>query len=332
MSQTNKTLIIEAAEEKLNEVLFPVRKINMLTSEKESLFGNSDLDQIPVTGYKALVNVRNKEVLCVVSNNYRLITNQEALDLGKKAFCQLFENINIEDLIPFKVIAPKRKTFCHIDLIHEDVNFNAWEQETWLPFLRVTNSYNRKYALSFELGFVRKLCSNGVIFDKKTVRIKYPHNNVDLPPKLVVDVSALKNIEKEFVNHLLNLKRFYVPKSNFFPMLCKALDLKFNFENHNNPFAKKQMDNFINLKNDVKLLAEEYVKKDGENAFAAFNVMTDIISHDQHNVYLSNYSLRAHGYYQKISEWMRSYIEAAEKRDFKLIEYLKDYTKYDNLN
>lgn len=100
MSQTNKTLIIEAAEEKLNEVLFPVRKINMLTSEKESLFGNSDLDQIPVTGYKALVNVRNKEVLCVVSNNYRLITNQEALDLGKKAFCQLFENINIEDLIP----------------------------------------------------------------------------------------------------------------------------------------------------------------------------------------------------------------------------------------
>jgi hypothetical protein len=332
MSLQNKKLDYTPATNELQDVLFDVALVNVKTDSKETLFLDKDLNGIKVQGYKALINTKDKEVLCVVSDNYKVFTNKDALELGKKAFSQLYPEVDIGELIVYKVIAPKRKTFCHIDLIHKKVNFNVWKQETWIPFLRITNSYNRMFALSFEIGFVRKLCSNGVIFDKETVKVKYLHTTVGIPAQIKVDTSKLKILEKEFINNLLNLKRFYVHKKDIFPMFCKALELNFNFDNVNNPFNNQQKRNFINLKETALRLAKDYTDQDGENAFSALNVMTDIISHQNQYQNLINYSLRANGYYRKISKWMHQYTEAAEQRDFNLEKYLGDYTKYNNLN
>ncbi|HPS65376.1 MAG TPA: hypothetical protein PK447_07375, partial [Ignavibacteria bacterium] len=214
---------------------------------------------------------------------------------------------------------------------HKKINFNAWEQETWFPFLRITNSYNRMFALSYEIGFVRSLCSNGFIFDKKTVEVKYHHTTEGIPAKIKVDVSKLKNLEQEFIQHLLNLKRFFVSRKDIFPLFCKALDLNFKFDNIKNPLVEKQKAAFLNLRNTVMSLANEYTSKDGENAFSALNVMTDIISHQNEYQNLFNFSVRANGYSHKISGWMREFTESAEKRDFNLENYISDYKKYVNL-
>jgi hypothetical protein len=188
------------------------------------------------------------------------------------------------------------------------------------------------FALSFELGFVRKLCSNGVIFDKKTVKVKFTHTQSDIPAgvDVNVDVSKLKSLENEFITHLHNLKRFHIPKTQVFPMLCKALNLNYNFDDTNKPFGKSDYEKFLNLKETSATLTKEYFEKNGENAFAAFNVITDIVSHQDYYQNLPNYSIRSNGYYQKISSWMRDYTEEAEKRDFSLEKYLSDYLKFNN--
>lgn len=317
----------------LQDVLFDVSLVNIATVSKEtSLFPEQNLNGIKVPGYNALINTRDREVLCVVSGNYRLFTNRDALELGKKAFVELFPIVKPEELIVHKVISPKRKTFCHIDLIHRKVDYKVWKQETWLPFLRITNSYNRMFALSYEMGFVRRICSNGFIFDKKTIEVKYHHTTEGIPAKIEVDVSKLKNLENEFIENLLNLKRFFVSREDIFPLFCKALELNFKFDNTKNPFAERQKQAFLNLRETAFRLAKEYTSRDGENAFSALNVMTDIISHQ--NIYqnLINFSLRANGYSHKISRWMREFTESAEKRDFNLDRYIGDYKKYIYLN
>lgn len=304
----------------LEEVLFDVDIVDLQTSG--NLFGR--YRGISVPSHKALLNQKTGEVLSVVSKNYRVLTNREALELGKKAFHDLFPLVNKDEFIPYKVITSKKKSYCIIDLVHKSVNFNVWEQETWLPFLRITNSYNRMFALSFEVGFVRKLCSNGVIFDKKTVKVKYLHTNEGIPANVSVDVSAFRKLEADFRNHLVNLKRFYFPSRYMFPLLCKVLEVKHTFDS-SNPFARAEEERFYRLRKDVKELSKSYFEDSGDNAFSALNVLTDVVSHQDSYKSLANFAIRANMLYLRTSDWVRTFTEEAEKRDFVLDNYLKDF-------
>lgn len=305
----------------LSEVFFPIEKTSLITHNNI----NKDLNGIAIENYFAIVNVSNKKILSIVSRNYHVITNQQAYELGKKAFIQLFPSVSSEDLIPFKVIAPTTKSFCHIDLIHKDVNFTVWEQETWFPFIRITNSYNRTFALSFELGFVRKLCSNGVIFDKKTIKVKYNHSRGSIPVDISADVSQLKKLESEFIEHLLNLKRFHVHRKHSFPIICKALALEWKL-NPKSPEYDNQIKRLKKFKDKSNELTDVYMKSEGENAFAVMNVMTDLISHQDIYSNIPLFSLRANQYYRRISNWMIEYCIEAEKRNFKIENYIEEYS------
>ena len=263
-----KTLDFKPATDNLNSVLFDVQLVDLLTSST-GLFSGNSLDKIKVIDYNAVVNVKNREILCVVSSQYHLITNKQALELGKKAFVKLFPSVKESDLIPYKVISSSRKTFCHIDLVHNSVNFNVWEQDTWLPFIRITNSYNRTHKLSFELGFVRKLCLNGVIFDKKTVKVKYTHSKGQIPTEIIADISKLKSLEADFISQLSNLKRFHIAPKLVFPLVCKSLKLNWNFDSDNNPNLQKALEQYNDLKTLSKKLAKSYIEKEGQNAYAA---------------------------------------------------------------
>ena len=314
-----KTIDYTSATHKLNEILFDVSAVNLITTDAF----NKDLSNLNVDNYVAIVNENNKQILSVVSKKYHLFTNKQALELGKQAFVQLFPSCKIEELIPFKVIAPSTKTFCHIDLIHKDVNFNAWEQETWLPFVRITNSYNRTFSLAFELGFVRKLCSNGVIFDKQTIKVKFNHTKGSIPVSIVSDVSKLKKLENEFKEHLLNLKRFHINRKMSFAIICKALNL--DWKDHD---GDDKQHAYINFKTKALELTNVYMDIDGECAFAVMNVMTDLVSHQDDYKNIPLFNMRANQYYNRISTWMVDYCKEAEKRDFKVDAYLGQFIKF----
>lgn len=73
-------------------------------------------------------------------------------------------------------------------------------------------------------------------------------------------------------------------------------------------------------------LTEVYTKSEGENAFAVMNVMTDLISHQDIYSYIPLFSLRANQYYRRISDWMTEYCIEAEKRSFKIENYIEEYS------
>ena len=47
--------------------------------------------------------------------------------MGKEIYNEIFE-IKLDNLKVNKVITSSNKTFCHVDLVHPDVNFNVWNR------------------------------------------------------------------------------------------------------------------------------------------------------------------------------------------------------------
>ena len=143
-----------ARQTDLQKVLFPVE-------EQPIFFMPRKYDFKKIKNYKAIVNKSNNTIISVVSSDYQLITNERALELGKKCFKQVFQTINTNDMEVYNITFPQTRSFCHIDVIHKNYTLNIGKKEVWLPFIRITNSYNRTKALCFDFGFCRELCENG---------------------------------------------------------------------------------------------------------------------------------------------------------------------------
>lgn len=322
------------AEKELQDLLFPVGlgKVEIHFPNKNAI--NADF-------FKGVVRTDNDHVFSIVTDNYKLITNKEALDLGKDIFVKLFGKLEPDEIKPYHLLYPKTYSYCHIQLVHEKVNFQVFEQDIWLPFIQISNSYNRTFALSYELGFVRKLCKNGVIYKKNTVEIKALHNKSEnLDWKLIIGLEELKKMELEFVAYMKNLKRFYIDPKYIVPLICKVLNFDFELRedlnlaiSEDNDKKRKKIESdkkeLDELKTAIKNLSEKYFNEMGHNAYAAFNILTDLISNQSNNVKkFKQFTLHSTSYYYKPTEWLFDFINKIEKSDFEIKEYLKEYLKY----
>lgn len=273
----------------LSTILFPVelRPVGYLPSSSET--ANEEgfaLDPEPgefesIDQYKAVVRGDTGAVFAVVSNRYELLHNSRALDLGKKAFVHLFPEASAADFIVYDIQKTKTGSACHIDLIHKTYSTEVWEQETWLPFLRVSNSYNRYRALSFDFGFVRKLCSNGVIFRKETIQARFYHTKGELEVDLDQDATfkKLKELESEFSAHMKSLRGRSVAGQYLLPLSIFLLGLDFDL---NATDAKKralEKERLADVVKSLSALIEKYVADLGENAYTAMNAATDLATH-----------------------------------------------------
>jgi hypothetical protein len=269
--------------------------------------------------YRAVVNLNSGKMVSVVSKNYRLITNREALEMGKEIFVQLLPGLKKSELIPYKVVAPKSLSSVHIDLIHQDVNFNIWEQETWLPFLRISNSYNRSQALAFEVGFVKKLCSNGVLFNKKTMKLKYIHDR-DHQIRLKSDAGEIFSFSRQFGEQCERLRSVPIPFDDMFPLLCMALKINLRI-----PTEKQIQNRAEQLKKFRFLVLEQtrcYEEPLGLNAYTAFNIATDLVSHNDRYQVFPGYSFNIRSFFTRPAGWMEDFIAKTRNPEFKLQEYL----------
>jgi hypothetical protein len=322
----------QSGNSKLDEILFGVETKPLFVEIEQNningLFGsNQEKTRIVAKGYRAVINKSTQDILGVVSSNYHLISNADAIEKGKEAFKEIF-NISLNDLIVNKVITSKNKTFCHVDLIHPNVNFNVWEQDCWYPFIRVTNSYNRTFALSYELGFVRKLCSNGVIFDKKTIKVKIAHNKKIDQISFKADVSKFNEAKSSFISKMLSLKKFHIPKKKHFPLICKCLEIKKPLPGADGKLNERIQDQYSNLIRVSSELSNQYVNSEGETAYSLFNVITDLVSHQSNYNNIPNYHLRPGSYSFKPTEWIEDFVTEIEKRTFDLEKYIGEYNDY----
>jgi len=318
----NNEIDFATPTKKMNDVLIDV-KLQDIYSEfhfPRTLFNQP----IFTRNHRAVVNQRSGEIISVVGSNYKLISNKEAIGIGKQIFIQLYPSVKSNELIPFKVVAPHSNASAHIDFIHQSVDFKVWDQETWLPFLRTTNSYNRSIALSFEMGFVRKLCSNGVLFNKNSIKLKYLHNKGNR-----VDIISASNQIKAtsdlFIKQCQSLRNYKLPKELMIALVFQILNI--NLEIQNSKQFTRKLNYLHNLIELTKVLIERYSTDLGSNAYTAFNVMTDLVSHQDEYKNLTGYYFNVRSFYAKPADWMEDFSNKIIANSFAFEKYVGETIK-----
>ena len=199
----------------INSIDFPVRLDSVfIRNSKKRKYKEA-------IGFKAVTGKTDgrEKIFSLVTDNYSLITNKQALELGRKIFREYFSKESEINLSVFNVTFPETRSFCNIDLMNNLYSFNVWEKEVYIPFMRITNSYNRTKALKFEIGFSRKWCDNGVIFEKETVSLNYIHYK-----KPVSEI--MKDFKKYSIKRLVNkINRDGSVLQKRAIRVCKNLDL-----------------------------------------------------------------------------------------------------------
>jgi hypothetical protein len=270
--------------------------------------------------FQAVVDVERDYVFSVVAGGYRLITNEEAVRLGKECFKSVFSRTTADGMEVFNITMPKTRSFCHIDFVHQDSTFKPWEQDEWSPFLRVTNSYNRTKLLRFDLGFCRWICSNGMIFGNKSITFRYTHTHGAVEKlEFKTSFGELKKLEAEFIEKLHNLKRFHVPQNQMLPMVCKAFEIKFGKEDLSKPRRTEQLSEF---KNHVNELTAKYYKELDSTAYAALNIITDFATRPKS--FISQESM-VDILQKRSGAWMDDFINQINDKKFTFDQYLSDY-------
>lgn len=298
--------------EDVSELLGPVEMRRLLCADGEGSLR-------PVASHRAIVERGSGKPLGVVGAGYRLVTNEEALGYGRDCAAQLF-GATATDMEVFNVLAPQTRSFCHIDLVHRAHEVHLLEREIYLPFVRVTNSYNTTRALRFDVGYCRKICLNGVIFGNRSIRFAFPHSREGMRgrPNFEAGAHMLEVLRESFIGTAERLMGFPVTNDDALALMFRGLGLPLPEKSAEGPAR----DTFLALRDDARERVDRYEESLGSNAYAAFNAMTDFASHvpDVPRFRRSPHSLQA-----AAGAWAEEFGRFLKADDFGLVAYLGRY-------
>ena len=142
--------------------------------------------------YRAVVPLGTSfddDPFAIVTDKYRLIRNEDVVDLGHEAFDRLFGPHNRSKMTVFNVVlathrgsffadftSPELDCIIKIPSYTTSVDQYGTDPSRHRFFLRVVNSYNRTQAVRIEAGICRWICRNGMIFGKQSIQFKDPHH------------------------------------------------------------------------------------------------------------------------------------------------------------
>jgi hypothetical protein len=261
-------------ETSVQNLLFDVDQVPV-----EAVVGsNGSTRRISIPGKKALVNKLTGLVLGVVSRDYRVVTNQEAVNLARDVCEKAFPGLSSVEWEAKRASAPRTMSYAFIDLMHKTHVLNYWDSEIkkddpFTPFLRVTNSFNGARALRFDIGFMRKHCSNGVIFEEEVATIKASHSKEALAQlKIEITSRSLPQMWDEFSKFLTTVRSFTMNSDQSTLALKTVLHLP-DPKPDDKPARKEALEA---LAADFSARLSGYRQELGENAYAVFNTLTDI--------------------------------------------------------
>lgn len=267
----------------VQDLLFDVEQVPV-----EAVLGsNGSTRRISIPGKKALVNQRTGHVLGVVSRDYRVVTNQEAVNLAREVCEKAFPGLSAVEWEAKRGAAPRTLSYAFIDLMHRTHVLNYWDHEIkkddpFTPFLRVTNSFNGARALRFDIGFMRKHCSNGVIFEEAVATIKATHSKEALEQlKIEITSRSLPKMWDEF-SQFLNAVRGIAMNSD---QSVLALNTVLHMQPSKEDDKPARKDGLKALSEDFSTRLDDYRKELGQNAYAVFNTLTDIAARPPENPY-----------------------------------------------
>ena len=322
--------MVKESEVNIADVLFTVEKQPIyiqVGSGQGHLFESDNTTSKKyktIPKFSAIVDVERDHVFSIVTDSYRFVTNQEPIELGQKCFLEIFGKVAASEMKVFNITMPKTRSFCHVDFVNSNVSFEPWQDDKWVPFLRVTNSYNRTKLLSFDMGFCRWICKNGMIFGAKSIEFRYPHTTQGIVEAIEfrTNFRELKQIQTEFVEQLNNIKRYHVPKKYMLPLLLRVFNIQVQPTDLEKPKRQEQL---RDLSRYVHNFTGKYFEDMGENGYAALNVLTEFASRPISYISPANMMNQL----QKLSgDWITGFLTEIKSDNFNFEEYLGDYLTF----
>ncbi len=336
MNQPTDKLPFNYNDADVSKLLFPVELRPVFVSMPPTTEEDSDLGHLSIFHsehcvpeddiqqihqYEALIDVERQHVCTIVSNNYEVITNEQAIKLGELCFNTVFKITSANKMRLFNIIMPSTRSFCHIDYVHEAGTREIFDGDLWQPFIRITNSYNKTHALKFDLGFCRGICKNGMIFGKQNIEFKFSHTKQQqdlLEATFTLRSGEFSHLEREFMESLRSLKRYHVPRKLMWPLLCKVFQLKKPADDAS--LAKQE--SWKRSHHLTEKHMEHYFDLLGENGYAALNVLTDFATRPPQGGF--GFS-RINTMQVRCGDWTEDFCSAIEANDFTFEDYLGEY-------
>jgi hypothetical protein len=267
----------------VQDLLFDVDQVPV-----EAVVGsNGSTRRISIPGKKALVNKLTGLVLGVVSRDYRVVTNLEAVKLAQEVCEKAFPGLSSVEWEAKRAAAPRTLSYAFIDLMHRThvLNYMGTEigkDDPFTPFLRVTNSFNGARALRFDIGFMRKHCSNGVIFEEEVATIKATHSKEALAQlKIEITSRSLPQMWDEFSKFLTSVRSISMDTA----LSTLALNTVLRLPEAKPDDKKARVEGLQALSVDLSTRLTGYQKELGPNAYAVFNTLTDIAARPPDSAY-----------------------------------------------
>src|SRR5262249_36059695 len=224
--------------------------------------------------------------------------------------------------------APSTAGHCRIALVHRTAALDFGDvrpgkrPEVFGPFIRVTNSYNGLRALSFDIGFYRKVCRNGLIAPETIVQFRFAHGRRDLGAGIRFDVARerLEKLQKKLDDTLSAIKECVIPRMAFDTILQSVMLIR-------PPQClrprSREADDWKKLSHHVRALCDRYAGELGETAYAVLNVITDFASHPPDNRHVHR---DRHGLQRLAGTWLTAFGEQCRHPHFTLEGYLATLT------
>jgi hypothetical protein len=268
-------------------------------------------------------------VLGVVSRGYRLVSNREALDMAYACCRTVFPENKPQEWEVRAIDAPATGGHCFIDLAHNSTTLDFTyvpakdRPDAFGPFIRVTNSYNGLRALAFDIGFYRKVCSNGLILPESVIRFKFTHLRSEIGETIHFEIAheRLTKLKAGFREYLAVLWDCPVSRAQFEPLMLAILQVR--RPKDAKPDSQEALDWDALLKH-LKAMCNRYAHELGENAYAVFNAITEFASHPPANRFIHR---ERHSFQRCAGAWVDEFSRVCREPGFDLGKYIEEIGK-----
>ena len=183
----------------------------------------------------------------------------------------------------------------------------------------MTNSFNGARALRFDIGFMRKHCSNGVIFEEEVATIKASHSKEALAQlKIEITSRSLPQMWDEFSKFLTRVRSIGMTTDQSTLALNTVLRLPAA-----KPDDKKaRVEGLQDLAVDFSTRLTSYQKELGPNAYAVFNTMTDIAARPPDSTYFHKDRDTLE---KRSGRWLKELAKPSQATDFNLNAWISEW-------
>jgi hypothetical protein len=307
----------------LDDLLFDVAERPLFVAAAGR--GSDALLKVP--DHRAIVSVKDQRILGVVGSDYRLVTHARALEWGRECCVEAFPGTAPDDWTVESADGPSTGSYCRIDLHHVSANLDficsplTDLQDAFGPFLRITNSYNRQRALRFDVGILRKVCMNGMILSDTLISLWIPHQKGRLKdgPKFQIDHALLGRRLTDFDSGLKTLARHRIQSAQVAALTFAIMKLR----PPKDDCDESRRRDWAQLVAHVSALVARYTGEVGENAYALFNVLTDLATHPRDDLRMVQ---ERHTLQRRAGAWFSSFIAVSRAPGFEMAAYVSATT------